>query len=110
MIRGSLSPSAAHGFMLLSRDFGLALQRRTVEGTTTTHTAGGSGGPPQWVRLSRSGPVVTAATSVDGVTWANVGSDTLAIGTGPVLVGLALTSHDDAVAATATFDNVSVAP
>jgi hypothetical protein len=60
--------------------------------------------------LTRNGQVVTAATAADGVTWTEAGSETLAIGTGPVLVGLAVTSHDNGVAATATFDNVTVGP
>lgn len=110
MIRASLSPGAAHGYMLLSRDFGLAFQRRTSEGGATTHTGVNAATPPQWVRLTRNGQVVTAATAADGVTWTEAGSETLAIGTGPVLVGLAVTSHDNGVAATATFDNVTVGP
>ena len=108
MIRASLSPGSAHGFVLLSRDFGLAFQRRTTEGGMSTHTSGSAGTAPQWVCLTRNGQVVTASTSVDGVTWTDFGSDTLAIGTGPVLVGLAVTSHDDGAVATATFDSVSV--
>jgi regulation of enolase protein 1 (concanavalin A-like superfamily) len=108
MIRASTDPSAAHGFMLLSRDNGLAFQRRTAHGTATTHTAAGGAAAPIWLRLTRTGTTIAAAWSFDGSTWVDAGSDTLPIGSGPVLAGLALTSHDDGALATATFDQVAV--
>lgn len=107
MIRGSLHPGSAHAFMLVSSGKGLAFQRRTTDGGTSTHTSGGGGGAPRWVRLTRSGSTVTAATSFDGASWATVGSDTIALPS-TALVGLAVSSHDTSALATGTFDNVSV--
>lgn len=108
MVRATTQLSSAHAFMLLSRDHGLAFQRRVSAGTITTHTAGAWTTAPVWLRLTRTGELVTAAFSSDGTTWTDVGSDQLAIGSGPILVGLALTSHDTGAFATAAFDDIVV--
>jgi len=50
----------------------------------------------------------TAAS--DGETWIAMGQDTLPIGIGPALVGLAVTSHDNNALATAVFDHVLILP
>jgi regulation of enolase protein 1 (concanavalin A-like superfamily) len=110
MIRDSLDPASPQAFMLLSRDNGLAFQRRTSPGLETTHTGGPAASPPRWLRLTRVGEVITAAYSIDGASWVEVDSDVLSIGSSPVLIGLAVTSHDEQAVATATFDNVSSTP
>ena len=76
-------------------------------GGISTGTSGGGGTAPSWVRLVRSGNTITASRSSDGVTWTTVGSDTFSMGQ-TVYVGVAVTSHDNAVLATATFDQVAV--
>lgn len=106
MIRSSLDPSAAHGFALVSTGMGLAFQRRPVVSGTSIHT-GADGAAPVWVKLSRRGTVLTASTSPDGVSWTVVGTDTLPAG--PAYAGLAVTSHDAASLASATFDQTSLA-
>jgi hypothetical protein len=107
MIRQSLAANSAYAFMFVSRDNGLAFQRRTASGAAATHTEGGPGVAPRWVRLTRAGNVVTARVSVDGAAWTTVGSDTLSI-SGPVHVGLAVTSHDTSQLAAGSFDGVTV--
>jgi regulation of enolase protein 1 (concanavalin A-like superfamily) len=112
MIRTSLDAAAAHGFMIVTPNGstkGLAFQRRTATGGASTHTAGGDGGPPTWVKLTRVGDTLFAYRSPDGSNWALVGSDTIAMGA-TVYAGLAVTSHNNGALATATFDNVSVTP
>jgi regulation of enolase protein 1 (concanavalin A-like superfamily) len=109
MIRQSLAANSPHAFMLVSTQHGAAFQRRTRAGGTSTHTAGGAGAAPRWVRLSRAGSTITAAVSNDGATWTTVGSTTIAM-TNPVYIGLAVTSHTTAATATATFDNVAPTP
>ncbi len=106
MVRQTLDPGSAHGLALVSVGKGLAFQRRTITGGSSTHS-GLAGTAPEWVRLSRTGTTVTAAVSSDGVTWRTVGSDTVSL-TGAISVGLAVTSHDTTRLATATFDNVTV--
>jgi len=110
MIRASLDPSSPQAFMLVSRDKGIAFQRRATIGADSVHTSGGSGVAPVWVRLTRAGDVLTGAYSSDGVTWVDVGTDVIDLDDAPALVGLAVTSHDNSALATATFDNVRVQP
>jgi hypothetical protein len=107
MIRASTSASAAHAFMLVSRGKGLAFQRRTANGASSTHTSGGAGTAPRWVKLTRAGTTITAYASIDGQAWTRVGSDTFAM-PADVLVGIAAHSHDTTRLATAVFDHVVV--
>ena len=107
MIRASLDPSSAHAFALASSGNGLAFQRRTAAGAASTHTGGPFAGAPMWVRLSRTGSVVTADTSFDGLNWTTIGADVIALPS-DVLVGVAVTSHSNSTLAFASVDNVSV--
>ena len=109
MIRDTLAPDSAQAMMLVTPGGtkGLAFQRRVATGGLSTGTSGGGGTAPSWVRLVRSGNTITASRSSDGVTWTTVGSDTFSMGQ-TVYVGVAVTSHDNAVLATATFDQVAV--
>ena len=107
MIRGSTDPGAPQAFMLLSKSRGPRFQRRTTAGGLTTSTSGFSGSTPYWVRLERSGNVITGSLSPDGVTWTRAASDTFAIG-GTVLAGLGVSSHNTSQLATVTFDQVTV--
>jgi regulation of enolase protein 1 (concanavalin A-like superfamily) len=108
MIRETLSPSSAHAMMLVSPGRGVAFQRRTSTGGLSTHTSGGAGVAPKWVKLARSGHTIAASISSDGATWTEVGRDTFSM-SAEVYVGLAVTSHDATRTATATFDQVAAA-
>jgi regulation of enolase protein 1 (concanavalin A-like superfamily) len=107
MIRNSLNPSAAQGFMLVSAAKGLAFQRRVADGNISVSSTGSLSSAPRWVKLARSGSTITAFESADGTTWTQVGSDTFTMGA-TVDVGLAVSSHVAGTLATATFDNVAV--
>ena len=107
MMRDSLAANAMHASMFVTPGKGLAFQRRTTTGGTSTNTSGGSGTAPAWVRIVRSGSTFSAYVSGDGASWTLVGSDTIAMGS-TIDVGLALSSHDDTALATATYDNVAV--
>jgi regulation of enolase protein 1 (concanavalin A-like superfamily) len=109
MIRASLDAGSAQAFMLVSYSKGLAFQRRTVTGGTSTSTAGALAGAPYWVRLDRSGDVFTAYQSADGVSWTAVGTDTIPMGS-TVYIGLGVSSHTTAAVATGLFDNVTITP
>jgi hypothetical protein len=74
MMRQTLDAGSAQATMLVSVARGLAFQRRTVTGGTSSHTSGGAGTAPTWLKLSRSGPVVTASVSPDGSSWRVIGS------------------------------------
>jgi hypothetical protein len=93
--------------MLVSSAKGYAFQRRTAEGGLSTHTSGGTGTAPQWVKLRRRGDVFSAYRSSDGEQWTLVGSQTIPMGR-TVLAGLAVSSHTTSATCLAVFDNVSV--
>jgi len=107
MIRQSLGSGSAHAFMLVSSGKGLAFQRRTTANGTTTTTTPTAGGAPRWLRLTRAGQTISAASSADGSTWTTVGQSTIAM-TGPVYVGLAVSSHNPSLLASARFEQVTV--
>jgi regulation of enolase protein 1 (concanavalin A-like superfamily) len=107
MIRASTAANAAHALMLVSSGQGLAFQRRTAAGGTSTSTSGGAGTAPRWLKLKRVGNVVTASISLDAITWKVVGSATIALPS-TALVGLVAHSHTTTALATGTFTDVTV--
>ena len=107
MMRGSLSPASAQGFMLVSWAKGIAFQRRLTDGSSSVSTAGVRSTAPRWVKLTRTGNTITAFESADGSAWTLVASDTFVMGAS-IDVGLAVSSHVTGVNATATFDTVTV--
>ena len=108
MIRASLDPGAAHGFALVSYSKGLAFQRRPSSSGTSLNTAGEFAAAPRWVRLVRAGTLVTAYSSVDGVSWTAIGSETIQLGA-TAYVGVATTSHNSWALTTVKVSQVSIA-
>lgn len=110
MIRQALTAGSAHVILdLKPAGGGLELMTRAASGGSTTFITSAIAKEPVWVRLVRSGSTVGAYTSMDGTSWAIVGSTTTSM-TGTVYVGLAVTSHSTSTLNTSTFDNVSVGP
>jgi len=109
MMRNSLSPSAAQGFMLVAASVtkGTAFQRRLADGNASVSTSGAFVTAPYWVKLERSGNMIMASESADGTNWTTVASDTFTMGS-TILVGLGVSSHVAGTPATATFDHVTV--
>ena len=62
-----------------------------------------------WARLTRVGDRLTGYISGDGISWTEVDNISVPMGT-DVLVGLAVTSHNDGAISTAVFDGVMVTP
>ena len=106
MIRESLTGGSRHAMMNASGTQGWWFTRRIASGGTTYEQYGSGGGAPGWVRLVREGNLFSAYTSSDGTTWSLVGTDTINLPS-TVYVGLAVSSHDVAATATATFSNVT---
>ncbi len=93
---------------LVSAANGLAFQRRSSTGGQSTHTSGGAGAAPAWVRLVRAGNLFRSYVSEDGTAWTLIGTDTIAMSSA-VYVGLAVTSHNTTQLATVSFTDASVA-
>jgi glucose/arabinose dehydrogenase/regulation of enolase protein 1 (concanavalin A-like superfamily) len=107
MVRESLTATARHAMMVITPSNGTAFQRRVAVGGDSLHTAGGSVAAPYWVRIVRSGGVLTGYQSSDGVSWTQVGTATISL-PASVWIGLVVTSHNDAALSAASFDQVAV--
>ena len=107
MIREALTAQSRHASMFASVSKGYAFQRRPDTGGLSVHTSGGSGAPPGWVRLVRTGDRFDAYRSADGVSWTTIGSDTIPMAD-TVYVGLAVTSHNTTTATTAVIDSMTI--
>jgi hypothetical protein len=108
MIRETTSASSTHAMMVVMPS-GLAFQRRTATGGTSTSTAGGAAPSTAWVRVVRQGSTFKGYSSTDGQHWTLVGSATINMGSS-VLAGVAVTSHNNTTLATGNFDHVGVGP
>ena len=106
MIRESLTAGSRHAFALVTPARGLAFQHRTTAGATTTYT-GTPGSVPVWLKLQRTGSLITASRSADGLKWTVIGTQHLTL-PATVYVGLAVTSHASSRIAAAAFTSVSV--
>ena len=106
MIRESFTAGSRHAFMMISGSQGWGFQRRIATGRYQL-----SPGRAKWHR-SRLGAARPRGQSFQRVSfdrrhlWSLVGSDTISMAS-TVYVGVALTSHDTAATATATFTNVT---
>src|SRR4051812_6032725 len=75
MIRDSLAANAPNVFLAATPEWhGITAQQRAATGDNTGNVAGHAVIPPYWLRLTRTGTTVIAATSPDGTTWSTVTS------------------------------------
>ncbi len=111
MIRQSLDGDSINvsGFITGGSGDGGTFQWRSVQGDSSSSNRTLVGiAPPYYVRLVREGNTFTVYMSADGVEWAQEGEPPATIEmTDPVLIGLAVTSHQSGEKRTFTFDNVS---
>ncbi|MBN2030683.1 carbohydrate-binding protein, partial [bacterium] len=107
MIRNTLDANSSHAMMIMSAANGLAFQRRTSTGGSSSHTAGTNTTAPYWVKLIRSGSRITAYESENGTNWTAVGVVTLSM-SDPVYAGLMVTAHNDGSSCEARFENVTI--
>jgi len=114
MIRQNVEPGSTHAFMPITpggsgAGNGASFQRRTAANGTSTNNdnTGAVVAAPYWVKIERNGNNFTGSISPDGKTWTQLGTAQTIPMAGPVLVGLALCSHDAAVATGAEFSNIA---
>ncbi len=106
MLRDSLDPGSIQETLLLD-DTGIALVKRTALGIGATTTRVASRVPPVWLRLERSGQMVTSSYSTDGTKWLAIATDTLPLAA-DLHVGLAVSAGPSLSRAAAGFDQVSL--
>jgi hypothetical protein len=102
MFRDSTDPSSAHVILDVRPTGDIEFMTRSAQGAATTFLAGASSTFPIYLSLTRIGSTVTAAMSQDGSTWTEIGSTSVNLG--PVLKGLAVTSHQRGVLASGYFN------
>ena len=114
MIRQSIEPGSTHAFMAITPGGsgggnGASFQRRLLANQASTNNDSTTVvAAPYWVKIERSGNNFSGSMSADGVTWTQLGTAQTIPMTGPVLIGLALCSHDAAVATGAEFSNIAL--
>lgn len=110
MIRQSTAAGSVHAFMSRTPANGMAFQWRPTADSTSSNNNGGPNALPRWVRLRKVGNQFSGyyAQDVGGRpgTWTQQGPTVQVNMTNPVLVGLAVTSHQAGVLCEAVFDNV----
>jgi hypothetical protein len=118
MIRESLSEDAANSISFVTPTGRVGTQWRDTTFAATVSTRSETEGEialPYWVRLTRTGNMFKGEQSADGATWQPMfqsGTPTLPtemeiVMIPDVFIGLAITSHQTGVAASAVFSNVS---
>jgi len=114
MIRQSIEAGSTHAFMPITpggsgAGNGASFQRRLTAGGTSTNSdnTGAVVAAPYWVKVERKGNSFTGSISPDGKTWTALGTPQTITMTNPVLIGLAVSSHDAARTTVAEISNVS---
>jgi len=103
-MRESLAPGAKQVSMLH-----LPGGTKFVWRITPSNLSAGHYADMPWLRLRRAGSVFTASISPDGITWTQVGQQTITMAT-TIKVGLALCGRDNSKLATAVFDSFQFVP
>jgi len=110
MIRQNIEPGSTHAFMAktYSSGNGASFQRRPLTNQASANTDSTAAvAAPYWVKIQRTGNDFTGYVSPDGVAWTQLGTPVTINMTGPVLIGLALTSHDANISTGAEFSNIT---
>jgi len=107
MIRETLEPGSTHASMVVTPAQGVSFQRRVSADGTSTDTTTADIVAPQWVKIERDlGGNFTASYSANGSTWTSLGTENIQMNAN-VYIGLAVTSHDAALACQAVITNVT---
>ena len=102
MARTSLDAGSGNVFIRLLPGEVRLTSRAVDGGTTVSNAAVGVGGANRWVRLRRAGGTLTAWTGTSGVSWTEVGSVAVDLGS-DVLLGLATSARSETGTVTARY-------
>ena len=107
MFRDSTAAGAREVCLTVTPSSGLVAIGRTTANGASTSPSGAAGAATIWLKLVRNGNTFTPQFSTNGTSWTSMTDGTFTLNSS-VLVGMCVTSKNDGVLATATFDNVSV--
>ena len=108
MVRDSLKADARNVAVLVVGGGGLTQQHRPKAAAPTTGVKA-PGAAPHWLKLVRSGEVLTGFRSPDGQNWTQIAAQKLNQLPATIYVGLAVSAHSTG-ATTAKIDHVTVTP
>ena len=109
MIRESLAPNAIYTLIGAANGKMFREYRASTGGAASATSWSNAQIPKAWVRIVRSGNVLTRYQSSDGVNWSTVDTRTISMAS-QIYVGLAVNSNGGSSTARATFSNVNVTP
>ncbi len=107
MIRQSLDANAPNAAIVVTPNNGISFQTRATTGQMSAAITVSGLRAPYWVKLTRVGNTFTAYQSSNGKSWKSIGTAVINM-TINAYAGLAVTSHDNTVLTTSSFDNVSI--
>lgn len=107
MIRETLNANAAEAATLVTPGAGTTFQSRSTTGGSTDFVQT-TGSAPYWVALTRNGNTFSGYVSPDGINWTPSGTPVTISMASTYYVGLAVTSHDNTQACTATLDSITL--
>jgi regulation of enolase protein 1 (concanavalin A-like superfamily) len=113
MIRQSLDADSTFAYMIVSYSSGVSFGWRQQTASACGSATQAGVAAPQWVKLTRTGDAFTAQYSADGKTWLDVKNadgtvaSTTVNMTGPVYIGLCVTSHNTTATTTAVMSGVA---
>ncbi|MHC4521201.1 MAG: DUF1349 domain-containing protein, partial [Planctomycetota bacterium] len=111
MIRQNIEPGAVNAFTAVTGGSGdgATFQWRETADTDSSSSRTLTGiAPPYYARIVRAGNTFTGYLSADGENWEQQGDSSVDVAmTDPVLIGLALTSHNVDQATSAAFADIS---
>lgn len=107
MIRETLDAGSKHAISVVTPSRGVSFQRRLTTNGNSSHTTISGQTVAEWLRLNRTGDLITAYHSDDGSSWTQIGSVTISMSSS-VFIGLCMTSHVDATLGTADISDVTI--
>ena len=103
MIKQSTAAGSPYALLAVTPEHGAAFQYNFTGSTDSVpYTL-----PNAWLKLTKSGNVITAYVSANGTSWTQVATTVLALGA-TTEIGLFVTSHNGSAINTSVFDNVVV--
>ncbi len=106
MIRETLNSDSRFVMLALTPGNGVTFQARSAtHNVPTSMTKSASTGV--WLKLTRTGSLITGSISTDGVNWTPFGSATIPM-VNNIYVGLGVSAHDNTKLSSAAFANISI--
>ena len=107
MIRESFLPDSPYFGIFMAKNVGVVHQNRVTYGGHSNWSKVDGIQDPFWVKVSRTGDVFRAYYSMNGSNWTLMNEATITLSE-TLLIGMALTSHEEGLLAYAEFSNLSV--